>query len=96
MAIGHFHKPQTKCPFARRHFLFLSKTRHKAYFHSEIPISNSDFGGGNKDLVGASRSACTEKKTLVTWRSCVGISRGKLTLWCHSSIFQKLLALSGC
>ncbi|KAG8502589.1 hypothetical protein CXB51_000043 [Gossypium anomalum] len=32
----------------------------------------------------------------VTWRPLVEISRGKPTLRCHSTVFQKLLALSNC
>ncbi|KAG8488766.1 hypothetical protein CXB51_016787 [Gossypium anomalum] len=50
MAICHFHKPQTEYPFARRRSLFPSKPRLKPYIYSKIPISNSDFDGGDKDL----------------------------------------------
>ncbi|KAB2077439.1 hypothetical protein ES319_A06G100800v1 [Gossypium barbadense] len=56
----------------QRRSLFPPKPSLKAYFHSKILISNSDFNGGGKDLVMHLRNGRTEEEALVTWRPCVG------------------------
>ncbi|KAG4109111.1 hypothetical protein ERO13_A03G109400v2 [Gossypium hirsutum] len=63
-----------------------------ACFHSEIPISNSDFNEGNKDLVGASRFDRTEERGEARVKEAVrGTAHGSPTLWYYSGIFQKFL-----
>ncbi|XP_040934213.1 uncharacterized protein [Gossypium hirsutum] len=70
--------------------LFPSKLGLSAHFHSEIPISNSDFVGGNKDFDGASRLGGTEERGDVRRRPCEEPLVGTQL----SGLFQKFLVLS--
>ncbi|KAG8479358.1 hypothetical protein CXB51_029143 [Gossypium anomalum] len=45
----------------RRPSLSPLKPRFKAYFHLKIPVSNSDFDGGDRDPDGASTKGGTEE-----------------------------------